>query len=190
MNPTSSQFTFAGGTILLALALSLSAPGAEETPAGERWFTACNIWYEQPEKVWSTNYQKGSILPAGSEVAHIRRSGEAITFVDVKTNVKFTVLFVAKHHPGENADSIADRLFSHKGFEDLVAGFTQDEIEAIKSGEIRNGMSKKAVLIARGHPPEIRTRSTDLDIWVYWYDRFRYHSIQFADGKLVSTGKT
>ena len=28
-------------------------------------FTACNLWYEKPERLYSTGYQLGAMLPAG-----------------------------------------------------------------------------------------------------------------------------
>src|SRR5436189_3601559 len=38
--------------------------------------------------------------------------------------------------------------------------------------QIQAGMSKKAVILAAGYPPEVATSSTKLDTWKYWRQRF------------------
>ena len=48
-------------------------------------------------------------------------------------------------------------------------------------------MSRKAVLLAAGYPPEVGTASTKLDTWKYWRHRFGSYPVRFSDGKVGSS---
>ena len=173
---------------LAVAAILILASGLGNTAsAADRLFTAYNMWFEMPQKMYSTNYQKGNLLPAGSEVKEVNRSSRKLEFVDVKTNMKFTIEFVGKHHPGVTPEQWIDRLLTARDFSTLTQGFTADEIKAIKAGQAKAGMSKKAVLVSLGYPPEVATASPDLDIWKFWRDRFRNYLVKFTDGKVSSS---
>jgi len=169
----------------LAAVLALGAAGAAS--AAERLYTAYNIWFESPQKVYSTNYERGNILPAGSEVKDVSRSSKRLEFTDVKTNLKFSFEFVGDHHPGLTRDQWIDRFLTARDFAALSAGLTAAEIKAVKAGQIQPGMSRKAVLLAAGYPPEVATASTQLDVWKYWRHRFGSFLVRFSDGKVASS---
>src|SRR5262245_47076035 len=94
-----------GRAASLATILAFVAANAS---AADRLYTAYNVWFESPQKVYSTNYQKGNILPAGSEVKDIKRSRGTLEFTDTKRNMTFTFEFVGKHHPGLTAEQVMD----------------------------------------------------------------------------------
>lgn len=170
--------------LAIAAILVLASGLGNTASAADRLFTAYNIWFEMPEKGYSTNYQKGNLLPAGSEVKDVNRSSRKLEFVDVKSSMKFSIEFVVKHHPGVKPEQWADRFLTPKDFSALTKGLTADEIKAIKAGEAKVGMSKRAVLVSLGYPPEIATASTDLDAWKFWRDRFRNYYVKFTNGKV------
>jgi hypothetical protein len=169
------------------LAAILAFGMANTASAQERLYTASNIWFEKPDRVYSTGYQKGNMLPAGSEVKDVKRSRGKLEFTDVKQDMKFTAEFVGKHHPGLTAEQWMDRFLTNKDFAALTRGLTAAEIKAIRGGQVQAGMSKKAVLVSVGHPPETGTASTDLDVWKYWRDRFRNYQVTFAGGKVAKS---
>ena len=144
------------------LAAILAFGAANAVFAADKLYTAYNIWFEQPTKVYSTNYQRGNILPAGSEVKDVSRSSKNLEFTDVKLNMKFSVEFVGKHHPGLTREQWIDRFLTPGDFAALSKGLTAAEIKAIRAGQVQAGMSKKAVLLAAGYPPEVATASTGL----------------------------
>lgn len=39
-----------------------------------------NIWVERPDRILSTNYHRGAIIPAGTAVEILRRRGDEIRF--------------------------------------------------------------------------------------------------------------
>src|SRR5213082_1122063 len=123
-----------------SLAAILAFLGANAAFAADKLYTAYNIWFEQPTKVYSTNYQKGNLFPAGSEVTEVSKSSRKVEFV-------------AKHHPGVTGEQWADRFLTTKNFAALSGGLTPAEIKAVKAGQIQVGMSKKAVILAAGYPP-------------------------------------
>ena len=175
--------------LAVAAILVLASGLGSTASAADRLFTAYNVWFEQPQKMYSTNYQKGNMLPAGSEVKEVNRSSKKVEFVDVKTNMKFSVEFFAKHHPGVKPEQWIDRFLTTRDFSALTRGLTADEIKAIKAGQVKVGMSRKAVLVSLGYPPEIATASPDLDVWKFWRDRFRNYEVKFTNGKVSSSAQ-
>ena len=167
-----------------SLAAILAFAAASAASAADKLYTAYNIWFEQPTKVYSTNYQKGNILPAGSEVKDVKRSSGKLEFTDVNLDMRFTFEFVGKHHPGLTGEQWMDRFLTTRDFAALSQGLTAAEIKAIKAGEVKAGMSRKAVLLAAGYPPEVATASTKLDTWKYWRHRFGSYLVRFSDGKV------
>jgi hypothetical protein len=162
----------------------LAFAAASAASAADRLYTAYNIWFESPTKVYSTNYQKGNILPAGSEVKDVKRSSEKLEFTDVNLGMRFTFEFVGKHHPGLTGEQWMDRFLTARDFAALSQGLTDSEIKAVRAGEVKAGMSRKAVLLAAGYPPEVATASTKLDVWKYWRHRFGSYLVRFSDGKV------
>jgi len=162
---------------------------ASAASAQERLYTASNIWFEKPDRVYSTGYQKGNMLPAGSEVKDVKRSRSKLEFTDVKQDMKFSAEFVGKHHPGLTAEKWMDRFLTTRDFAALTRGLTAAEIKAIRAGLVQAGMSKKAVLVSVGNPPEVGTASTDLDVWKYWRDRFRNYEVKFGGGKVTASAQ-
>ncbi len=164
------------------------AAGAE----GARLYSAHNIWYENPQSLWCINYKKGSIIPAGTEVANValsravrgRKAGAellAISFTTVHDGQKYWVNITKKFHPGKTIHNYKDMMFTEKNIDQLTKGFSKDEIQAVKTGTLVLGMSKPAVIAAYGYPPEHRTPSTKNNTWYYWMNRFRSKAINFDD---------
>src|SRR2546421_8184891 len=170
-----------------SLAAILALAAASGASAAGRLYTAYNIWFEQPTKVYSTNYQKGNMLPAGSEVKEVSRSSKGVEFTDPKLGLKFSFEFVGKHHPGLTGEKWAERFLTTRDFAALSSGLSAAEIKAIKAGKVRAGMSKKAVILAAGDPPEGGTASTQLDTWKYWRHRFGSYLVQFRNGKVAKS---
>ena len=63
---------------------------------------------------------------------------------------------------------------------------SKEEIAAIKKGKIVMGMSKKAVLVCYGPPPEHATFRQEHNVWDYWTSKFIRMKIFFNDNDKVS----
>lgn len=182
---TSLALAAAVGLGLMLVGGSADLVAADEEPT---LYTAYNIWYEQPTKIWSTNYQKGRLLPAGTAIKNVKQSRKYIRFTDADTDVTYTIFLIPDHHPGKSMGDIYQRYVTDKSLDQLTEGFSQSEHDAIKSGTVVNGMSKEAVIVCYGYPPEIATPSTKLDGWKYWRHRFKSFTIEFDDDGKVDYG--
>ena len=156
---------------------------------GER-YTAYNIWFTAPERVYAINYKKGGFIPAGTRVKNIKiRQGKSIIdrgqpiiiFTVVAEDQYYIMHFQMGFHPNKTAKDYVDYAFTEKSFEDMTTGFTNDEILAIQQGEIKNGMSKEAVLMSYGYPPEHINISLENKKWIYWNDRNRSFEVCFDE---------
>ena len=154
-------------------------------------YTAYNIWYEKPASVWSTNYKTGQVIYAGTPVSDVRvgykRNHSLIAFkVPSMGNAEFIVAYTDRHHGNLTFEKFKERMFTRKNFDELSKGLTADEIKAIKSPRpsVCKGMSKRAVILSWGYPPEVATPATSLNAWKYWINRFRTVIVRFdANGK-------
>jgi len=102
-----------------------------------------------------------------------------VVFTTSDNSTEYVINFTPKYHPGITLEQFRDRLFTNKTFDQLVRGFSKKEIEGIRSGQIVPGMSKKAVLVAYGYPPEHVTGSLDMNLWTYWSNRFKKTAVNF-----------
>ena len=175
---------FMGLLVFLTGMAALPAVNFAEEAAGT-YYTKFNIWYEKPEKIMSTNYHKGLIIPVGSEVEIRKRNRKEIRFYEKRSGTEFRIKLHDKYTPLDEAQFF-DRYFSKENVLDSAKykSFTDMEKENIGAGTLHEGMSKDAVLMAYGYPPTHRTPSTNGDAWTYWRSRVVYFMIQFKDGKL------
>ena len=143
------RWFFAIGVAGLALFVTCVTPCAAQNRG--TLYTAYNIWYEHPTKIYSTNYQRGAMIPAGTAVTIVDISRRTVEFEVNSTGARYRVIWIAK---------------------------------AIKKGEVRPGMSRNAVLISWGYPPEVRTPELTLSDWTYWKSRFDTVMVRFEGGSV------
>ncbi|MFP3982319.1 MAG: hypothetical protein ACLFV2_01320 [Desulfurivibrionaceae bacterium] len=164
------------------------AKWTKELSADTRKYLAHNVWIENGE-IWSTGYQVGRLIPAGTRVKNIKlgkKSGyPVVSFTGVEDNQTYYAYFNPKHHPGISAQDYMDRLLTSRSFEEMTQGMTGKEKEAIKTGDVVLGMSREAVLVSWGHPPETGTSSLDSDVWKFWKNRFDTIEVRFNDDDKV-----
>jgi hypothetical protein len=154
-------------------------------------YTAYNMWKSRQMKC--INFKQGDdILPAGTEVRSVRVTQQggyrsaAISFTTVNDGKSYTVGFTSRWHPKKTAEDYRKMMFTSKNFEELTDGLSDVEIDAIRKGILVKGMSKKAVFICYGPPPEHHTRSLDAKTWYYWKNRRDRFAVSFdPDQKLV-----
>ena len=159
--------------------------------SGETYYVRANMWFEQPSNFLSTNFHRGVIIPAGTEVKMLRVSGVKIRFVNEKDGVTYEYIHALKHSR-ITLTQLFDQYFSKESV--MTAGgefskFTKEEQENIKNGVIATGMSKEAVLMAYGYPPSHKTPHLTSDVWLYWESRAEKVTANFKDNILVSIDK-
>jgi hypothetical protein len=169
----------AGGFILSGCGGSHSIKAS----AGQKLYTAFNMWYVmgKEDDMFTINYKTGIMIPAGTEVSNIKVDEEEILFSTVDDGKKYVVNFKAKFHPGKTTQDYARMMFSENDFDQLTKGMSKTEINGIDEGVILVGMSKKAVIVAYGYPPEHKTPSLNDNIWTYWLSKMKSTVIYFND---------
>lgn len=178
---------------VLGLMFFASMAYAKNPMVGKTLFLKTNIWYEQPERMFSTNYHKGTMIPAGSKVNVTKISGKAIKFDVLDGGPSCMITYVAKYSkPGMTSEDYAKLIFSEE--DPLKAGgaydrFSDQERQNIKAGEVAAGMSKEAVLMAFGYPPGHKTPSLDSDQWTYWLDRFKTRVVSFEKNRVIDISR-
>ena len=169
--------------IVLIVAAGLADSEADDKPT---LYTAYNMW--KNSKMKCINYKEGDdILPAGTEVRSVRIIQQTIAFTTVNDGKTYTVGFTQRWHPKKSADDYRKMMFTTKNFAELTEGLSEMEISAIKKGVLVNGMSKRAVFICYGPPPEHHTPILDVKTWYYWKNRGEKFAVKFdRNNKLVS----
>jgi hypothetical protein len=154
-------------------------------PSAEGIFTAYNLWYEVPDRMYCINYARGQLIPAGYRVASIDsfhrafKKNPAVRFTLEGVTGYFDIYFNAGYHPGVDFTRFCNRLFVRQPFNELTRGLSLLELESIRRGRVAAGMCRRAVLIAFGYPPEHRTPRLEARTWTYWESRFKERVIHF-----------
>ena len=163
-------------------------------PTAGFMYTSYNIW-KHGSTIFCINFKVGQdIIPAGTKVYDVKvkrvktetkHISYLIQFKLVDTGKKISVRFISRWHPKESAYSYRMYMFTHKNFEELTEGLSHDEILAIKMGAVIEGMSKRAVLISYGYPPEHVNKGLSKNKWIYWENKLKRKYICFDENKKV-----
>jgi hypothetical protein len=157
------------------------APPMIDPAAGKKYFLRSTMHFEDGEYA-ATNYARGAIVPINTPVQIVSMRGKKIGIKRLDTGEALQIENVDKYTLKSLAE-LARLLFS-----DVPTPIERlpDELAAsIRNGDMRKGMTKELVLMARGYPPAHETSSIESDRWVYWSSRFVKHTVIFADGRLA-----
>ena len=144
------------------------------------FYTQHNIWLFKGKSA-TTNYAVDVLIPVNSKVKLADEDGDELELVLLEGNVEFTVVNVEKHSKQDIA-TIKSRLLGDKPVD--LAKFSKLGKDAIKVGEVKPGMTKAEVLIARGYPPGVGTLNTESDTWKFWQTKWHTILVQFQDGQV------
>jgi hypothetical protein len=110
-----------------------------------------------------------------------------IGFRTVHDRRNYKIFFARNWHPGKTIEDYRDMMITTKTFDQLTAGMSKQDIQGIKRGVVSNGMTKNAVLVTYGYPPEHRTRSIYENTWIYWASRHKTFKVCFDENELVKS---
>lgn len=157
------------------------APPMVDPVAGGDYFLRSTLHFEDGEYA-ATNYARGAIVPINTPVRIVSMRGKKIAIKRLDTGDSLEIENVEKYTL-KSLKELARLLFSAAPtpIEQLP-----DELAAsIRNGDMRLGMTKEQVLMARGYPPAHETSSTESDRWVFWSSRFVKHTVIFTNGRLA-----
>ena len=135
---------------------------------GDKVYTACNIWYEDPEKIDCRNIQRGSFIPIGTEIEPVETTNftQKIIFKD-RSGKQYVIRFSEDQRLCPMSDYIA-YTFTTETRDELFKGIPDKARLRIVRGEVVPGMDRRQVLLAFGPPPAIRTPDRKNETWIYW----------------------
>ncbi len=196
-------------TIVAAVLLSCAAQKTEEQirmeeladeilNSGKPVYMAHNLWFENPHRIESINFNgHPHRIAAGAEIETIRlaykdpsASNKYIRFRIKGDDEDYRLVFQYKYQSNGQrkltSEELVARTFTTMPFQQMTAGLMQDEIDNIRQGTIQKGMSKKAVLMSWGYPPLHYTRDLDETRWYYWKKRLVQDCVYFDEnGRMV-----
>lgn len=178
---SSSAAASAAKSELFAIESPSIAPPLIDPLVGHEYFTRFSF-NQEDGKYLTTNYARGSLVPINTAVKVLAMSGDNLVIKRLDTNIDIKVENVKKYS-GKTIAEIARLMLADE--KTPVDKLNPILATAIRSGEMRKGMTKEQVLMARGFPPAHETPSVESDRWVYWSSRFIKQTILFANGRLV-----
>lgn len=142
-------------------------------------------------KVSSVNYQvRGDLIPWGAEVRIVRVARRYLVFEDVAKRRQYRYGFYWKTRTTVPLSEHLKRVFLENvdGLKKQVDGMSDLDKDGIYEGRVKPGMSREAVLIAIGYPPEFANRKELLADreWLYWINRFERMVVGFGRDGLVN----
>jgi len=168
------------GAFALAFLAGCGGPSPIEHFEGNRAFTQINLWVDGNRSL-ATNYRVETRVPINTEVEIRDTSSEVIVFYVPELDREIHL----ENIPGYTELDISelyDRYFGDSPVD--LSEFDSETRDAIESGRIEIGMSRDAVLLARGYPPAHRTPSLDENRWTYWRNRFARQAVHFSGGEV------
>lgn len=140
---------------------------ALQMKVGDKVYTACNIWYEDPGAIDCRNIQRGSFIPLGTEVIPVETtSADKIIFKD-KAGKQYVIRFSSDYRLCTVSDYIG-YTFTIKNREELLKDIAPAIRMRILRGEVVPGMKAEHVKLAYGLPPAIRTPDLRNESWLYF----------------------
>jgi len=175
------------GLSFLMVGCGAAKPSPEVTKIFQnstKMYTQTNIHYNLARSAYvidTTNYQVGTLIPVNSEVIMQDVNAKQLTFF--YKGQKITLRNIAKYS-GLNISDVTSKYFSTKKVN--LSKFSKAEQKAIGSASLVKGMSKDAVLLSLGTPPQHRTPDLKVDTWTYWRNRWTTFIVSFNEGKVIS----
>ncbi len=156
----------------------------EELPASVKinktYFSQVGLHYEKGRHQ-TTNYSVGIFLPLNTEVQllQITRKGFKVKVLETGEEIAFVNY---TKHTHDTVGQAFEKLFADQKISMLK--FNRRERENIETGTVVEGMSKAAVIIARGYPPAIETPSIKRDQWKFWKSKWDTIIVTFKNDKV------
>ncbi len=171
--------------LILALAALFTTVASAVVVSGASYYTKVNMWFENPERIPSTNYHVGSMIPVGTKVDILKITKQEVMFRDQK-GINYTIQHIAKFS-GPLPDYL-DACFSAENIleSEIYKKLSVTDKASVAAGTITEGMSKEAVLMAYGNPPTHRTPSITGNRWTYWENRFKTMVVTFGPEDTVT----
>jgi len=143
-------------------------------------YHARHTFYLDKGQHLATNYSRSVLIPINTPVRVLDLRG---TNIRVELMGMAAVIVNVPKYTRISTEQLFERMFTLAPV-DLSA--VRPELQAaIRAGQLRLGMTKQEVIMARGYPPAHATPSLELDRWIYWNSRVVKLTLAFEGGLLA-----
>ena len=159
------------------------------------YYTQTNMWFRNSHtydgnennrmisdfSFYSVNYKYDKLIPVNTAIKIIRLGHNSI-FFKIKNNNKIFAFNRTRQSRGKSLTQLFNRSFN-TNMRNLNSYNTNTKKD-IFDGRISIGMTKDEVIIARGFPPETKTKSLVNNTWYYWDQKRNKVRFEFRDDNL------
>jgi len=169
-----------GVTVLLALTMCHSRINYPN--ANKQLYVLVNLHPDEGHlRMYSVNYQREGLIKYCTPMTILDVSEKQAKIRDDATGKVYTYLLQTKTMRTSIEEHL-NKLFAESCDRTTVDKMSPVDKEGIESGTVKTGMSKEAVLVAIGYPPESETPDLASDRWKYWTNRMLTFVVEFKDG--------
>lgn len=161
---------------------SKETSGGGSSAGGKTMYTAVNIWYEKPLKIFPL-FHAGAILPVGTRVTITDTDNRSIEFV--ADGIEYRI-YTHKYY-NTTGNKMLGKLFSDtnpKAKGGKYFKFSKTERENIDNGILATGMSRDAAIMAYGYPPTHANPNINANTWQLWKTRWNRLIVYFKKDKI------
>ncbi|QSA98861.1 hypothetical protein [Methylococcus sp. EFPC2] len=148
---------------------------------GSTYYTQFSLFQEK-NNYRTTNYRRGFLIPVNTAVTLTSINSKEITLRLSDSGQPLTIENVPKH-TNEDVQAAFLKILGPRKVD--LSRFSADEQKAILDGQVKIGMSRKAVQVAIGYPPQNSTPNLSVDDWTYWASRFDRFIVHFKNDKVA-----
>ncbi|NOY74643.1 MAG: hypothetical protein GXP32_02490 [Kiritimatiellaeota bacterium] len=188
MNDTRWKFRMSAGLLVALLGFAgcktVNVNEALQVPEGTKLYTSYNIWKPGRWKISSINYQRGKLIPFGTEVAIVDATERLLTLKVAHTGMIFKIRYHEEYGLQPMSEYVK-QLLTTKGRQELAKGIKPETLSSILDGKVVKGMNKREVELTCGPPSPHRTPSKDQTTWIYWRSRWNTFRVIFKNNKVI-----
>ncbi len=167
--------------LIAAIALSWSAGTIADE---DTTYYAQHSFYVYKGKHVTTNYHTGMLVPINSPIKITSEGRKKIKIELPDLDNTEVVIVNAKKHTQKNMQEIKERMFGTKKVN--LKKSSKSVRDAILSGQVIEGMTKKETILAYGYPPTHVTPTTVANQWTYWVSKWNRIIVNFENDKIKS----
>ena len=172
--------------VLTALAVTVPASSVEITyhlVGVPEVYTLVNLHPdENNRRLYSVNYLQAGLIPLCTKVSIESVDSRRMVFRLADGGRQYSYLFHDTLR--ESTSKHLDRFFGKTCDKKRIEGLRKADREGVLQGRVFPGMTKEAVILAMGYPPEHATPNLEANAWKYWKSRFDTILVHFVDGKV------
>lgn len=175
---------FLGAILMVFAQVGLSFSEEYHLVGAPEVYTLVNLHPdENNQRLYSVNYLQAGLIPLCTKVSIESVSSRRMVFRLADGGRQYTYLFHSTLR--EPISKHLDRFFGKTCDKKKIERMSKADREGILQGRVSPGMTKDAVILAIGYPPEHATPNLEANAWRYWKSRFDTILVHFEEGKVV-----